>query len=357
MTNYMRDVLVTGGSGFIGSNICRSLLDEGARVVCVDSLITGSIDSVKPLVSRDGFRFIRQDITEDRFVDIAMERRYDEIYHLACPTGVPNIRKYGEEMLRVCSVGTNNVLQIARHHGSRLVFTSSAEVYGDPEVSPQHETYTGNVDPIGPRSAYEEGKRFSEALLKMYVDKYGVDAKIARVFNAFGVGMSTEDTRVIPGFVEKIRRGHDVTIYGDGTQTRTHMYVDDLVAGLKLIMERGRPGEAYNIGGQDEIRISELFEKIRSLVHGDISARFEPHFIEDHLGRRPLVEKVRDLGWNQQVSVEEGLKRMLRAHGIPLKEDMQERVQKEPVGEHFEEIVAVDFPFVNTGKGEMHLLR
>ncbi|MGI9305662.1 MAG: NAD-dependent epimerase/dehydratase family protein [Gammaproteobacteria bacterium] len=310
-----RSVLITGGAGFIGSNLASLLLGRDYYVDCVDNLITGNMDSINPLRSNK-FRFFKVDITSPEFHQACGEHHYDYIYHLACPTGVPNIKKLGEEMLRTCSVGTDNALRLALMHGSGLLYTSSAEVYGNPEVFPQEENYHGNVDPIGARSAYEEGKRFSEALLVHYVRTYGMNARIVRIFNAFGPGMSMTDQRVIPQFIKRIKQGEKVVIYGDGSQTRTLLYVDDLVEGLKLVMEEGAAGEVYNIGGTKQLSINELSELIGRLTPHKVDVEFQPHFIEDHIGREPAVSKVRGLGWEPRTDVLDGLKNMLALHGL-----------------------------------------
>lgn len=315
-----RRVLVTGGAGFIGSHLAKELLAEHAHVDCVDSLITGRIDTILPLRAFPTFRFLKMDITEPAFLRHALASRYDAIYHLACPTGVPNIKTFGEEMIRTCSLGTEHVLQIACAHDAKLIYTSSAEVYGNPEVFPQPEDYCGNVDPCGPRGAYEEGKRFGETLVRLYADKYRVDGKIVRIFNTFGAGMSPHDSRVIPQFLRRIRDGLPITIYGDGSQTRTHLYVDDLIAALRLILVRGAAGSVYNVGGERQLSILELVETIRSLTPMPIRVEHAPHFIEDHAGRLPMLDKVRALGWQQRVTVREGLRRMLASYDMPVRD-------------------------------------
>lgn len=309
-------ILVTGGSGFIGSNLCRTLIDSGAYVDCLDNLITGRMDGIASLRDSERFRFFHYDVTDPDFFKTFVGFRYDEIHHLACPTGVPNIERFGEEMLKTCSTGTENVLRLACAHNAKLVYTSSAEVYGDPEIFPQSEDYCGNVDPTGPRSAYEEGKRFGEALIALYARKYGVRAKIVRVFNTFGIGMSPDDSRLIPNFIKKLKNGENIVIYGDGTQTRTHLYVDDLVAGLLLVMEKGDAGGVYNIGGDKEMSVSAMAGLFRQLTELDLQLEHRPHFIEDHAGRLPRVSKVKGLGWAPRVDIAEGLCRMLEQHGI-----------------------------------------
>lgn len=313
-----KNILVTGGAGFIGSNLSRALLEEGHRVDCVDNLITGYSESIAALKSNKRFRFIKMDITSPEFPTICGQNRYDEIYHLACPTGVPNIKILGEEMMQTCSIGTNQVLRLALMHNAKLVYTSSAEVYGDPKVFPQAEDYHGNVNPVGARSAYEEGKRFSEALAALYVSKYKLDARVVRLFNVFGPGMSLNDQRVIPQFISKIKQGKKITIFGDGSQNRTLLYVDDLVDGLRLTLRKGQRGEVYNLGGTTQLTMIELYEMMQSLIGRKIEVDFQPHFIEDHAGRQPSTGKITALGWKPKVSVQEGLMRMLAQHNLAL---------------------------------------
>ncbi len=306
-------VLITGGAGFIGSNLSRYLLRQGYSVDCVDNLITGRLNSISDLRDHENFRFFNFDITDSRFVWAFSQRSYCKIFHLACPTGVPNIELLGEEMLETCSVGTSQTLKLAMVCNAKLVAASSAEVYGDPEVFPQQEAYTGNVDPMGPRSAYEEGKRFVEALVALYARKYGLDAKIVRIFNTFGEGMSPQDQRVIPQFMSKIVDGHPVTIFGDGGQKRTFLHVDDLVRGLETVINKGKPGEAYNIGGTEPVTILELVRMVERAIDCEVAIKHEPHFTTDHQGRLPETSKVRAIGWSAEVPVMEGLTRSFNA--------------------------------------------
>lgn len=316
MMQNRKTVLVTGGAGFIGSNLCTALVKDDVHVDCVDNLITGRLEAVQHLRSSNRFRLLQMDITDPAFFSMSLSTRYDEIYHLACPTGVPNIKTYGEEMLRTCSTGTERVLQIARAHYAKVIYTSSAEVYGNPVIFPQSEDYFGNVNSVGPRSAYEEGKRYGEALTRLYSEKYCVDAKIVRIFNTFGVGMSPDDSRVVPRFLKRIRDRQSIIVYGDGKQTRTYLYIDDLISALQTVMARGRSGEVYNIGGEQQHSIIELIEMIRSLTPMPVKVKYRPHFIEDHSGRLPMTARVRELGWQPRVDILTGLRRMLASYGI-----------------------------------------
>src|SRR3990167_7366280 len=241
-------ILVTGGAGFIGANLCQRLLEQNHEVIAVDNLITSDGSNLKRLQSFPNFTFFKHDIIKPFPRKLTTNNsQLTTIYHLACPTGVPNLTKLAEEMLLTCSRGTRNVLELVRLHQAQFLVTSSSEVYGNPLVSPQTENYTGNVDPIGIRSPYEEGKRFSESLIQMYVRKYNVNAKIVRVFNTYGNYMSSGDSRVIPRFLNQALNGKSLTVEGKGLQTRTFCYIDDLVDGLITVMEKGKKGEVYNL--------------------------------------------------------------------------------------------------------------
>ncbi|RJR13363.1 NAD-dependent epimerase/dehydratase family protein [Candidatus Parcubacteria bacterium] len=310
----MASILVTGGGGFIGSNLCRTLLKEGHRVVAIDNLITGKAENTVSLLTNPNFLFIEKDITDPSFLHTFEKEKFDYIYHLACPTGVPNLTILAEEMLRTCSIGTLHVLELAKLHGSRVLYASSAEVYGDPEVFPQTESYTGNADPVGPRSAYEEGKRFSESCVVMYVRRHAISGVIVRIFNTYGPGMSLDDTRVIPQFIKSVRDEKPFRIYGEGTQTRAHLFIDDLLRGLQLVMEKGEAGEAYNVGSATPMTIRNLADLLISLTNHKAGIDFQPHFISDHGGREPSVEKVKKLGWKQEVQLKEGLEKMIATY-------------------------------------------
>ena len=310
--------LVTGGAGFVGSNLCRVLLQEGYEVFSVDNLITGKIKNIIPLFESNKFHFLKLDINHSALVQAFKNIAVDEIYHLACPTGVPNIKKMAEEMLLTNSVGTSNVLELAKTHKAKALFTSSAEIYGQPEKTPQEEHYNGNVNPIGPRSPYEEGKRFSETLFRTYAEKYRVRAKIIRIFNTYGPGMSIDDQRVMPKFLKSIINNQDICIYGNGEQTRTFLYIDDLICGLMLVMEKGEAGEAYNIGGDNQLKIKDLAVIMKDLTNYQNGISFSPHFIEDHKHRQPATAKIRELGWDPRISLEDGLKKMIFANGMKI---------------------------------------
>ena len=307
-------ILVTGGAGFIGANLCQRLLEEGNEVVAVDNFITGSRRNVRGLRVFPKFTFIKHDITKPFSSNYKLRTtNYERIFHLACPTGVDNLVPLAEEMLLTCTVGTRNVLELARLTGAKVLFTSSSEVYGDPEVSPQKENYTGNVDPVGVRSPYEEGKRLAESLALMYVRKHNVDTKIVRVFNTYGLGMSTKDSRVIPALLFRALNNQPLTIYGDGLQRRTFCYIDDLVKGLLQVIEKGNNGQVYNIGNNTEISILDLAEVILKITGSRSRFQFLPRPSHDHQRRLPSLEKIQRLGWYPETDLHDGLKKTLES--------------------------------------------
>ncbi|MGD9738694.1 MAG: NAD-dependent epimerase/dehydratase family protein [Bauldia sp.] len=301
--------LVAGGAGFIGSNLCASLLDRGYSVVAIDNFSTGRPDNIRPLQALAGFDFIYGDVADAGLTETLAMQRFDEVYNLACPTGVPNIAILGDEMLRTSSIGSLNLLELARTTGALYLFTSTAEVYGEAEVVPQPETYTGNVDPVGDRSPYEEGKRFGEALAMRYARRHGVDVRIIRVFNTYGVGMSPDDRRVIPQLLLSALHGEPFTVYGDGSQTRSFLYVSDLLDGFRVAIERGVSGDVFNIGSSRERTILDLHRAAEAALGRRIEIAFKPHFIRDHLRRCPDTTRIGSLGWKPKVDLADGLRR------------------------------------------------
>lgn len=300
--------LIAGGAGFLGTNLARRLLEQGASVDCADNFSTGRKANVADLARYPKFRFLKLDIADSGSCNRLLRRRYSHVYNLACPTGVPNIALLGEEMLMTSSVGTLNLLKVARRSKARYLFASTAEAYGDPEIFPQPETYVGKVDPVGPRSPYEEGKRFGEALTRFWGRKHNVDVRIVRIFNTYGPAMSPDDQRVIPQMLSRLIAGKPVSIYGDGGQTRTFLHVDDLVSGLLTVMEKGESAEVYNIGGATQITIRDLFKLVKTATGLAGKAVFEKHFIADHRGRWPDTAKIEALGWRQQVALADGIR-------------------------------------------------
>lgn len=316
----MKKVLVTGGAGFIGTNLCKKLLSENYKVIAIDNFITSNKKNVELFSANKNYVFIRFDITQ-KFPEkmLSALKGVRHIYHLACPTGVPNVVHLAEEMLMTCSVGTKNVLEIARMENASFLLASSSEVYGDPQVFPQTEEYAGNVHTLGVRSPYEEGKRFAESMVRMYVYKYGIDAKIVRIFNTYGPHMSKSDTRVIPRFIRQLKGRKPLTIQGNGSQTRTFCYVDDLVRGLETVMEKGGRGEVYNLGSDNEISILTAAETALAAADAKDKITFINRPTHDHQRRQPSIKKIKLLGWQPKIPLAQGIVKTLES--LQLKEE------------------------------------
>lgn len=304
------NILITGVAGFIGANLAETLLNQGYAVIGIDNFITGSKKNAEQLSKFPNFKFLEHDITQlfPKSLD-AKHYTFDAIYHLACPTGIPNLTRLGKEMLETCSQGTQNVIDLALKTNTRIVFTSSSEVYGDPHVSPQAENYTGNVDPMGIRSTYEEGKRFSESLIAFYVRSKGLNASIVRLFNTYGPRMSLDDTRVIPRFLIQAATNKPIPLHGEGKQQRTFCYVDDLVSALLTIMEKGKSGEAYNAGNDTQITIKELAELVIKITNSTSKISSIERPAHDHQSRLPNLTKLKNLGWEPKISLAKGVQK------------------------------------------------
>jgi nucleoside-diphosphate-sugar epimerase len=301
-------VLVTGAAGFIGRHVVRALLADGEVVIGVDNFITSEREDLRPLLEAPRVRFIEADVASPAFPAALAGQRVDAIYHLACPTGVPNLGPLALEMLRTCYEGTSAALSLARAHNAPLLLASSAEVYGNPERAPQDESYSGNVDPLGPRKGYEEGKRVAETLCGIYAERFGVRAVIARIFNTYGPGMSLAETRVVPAFARAALEGRPLLLHGDGAQTRCHLYIDDLVAGLRLALAHGAPGRAYNLGGTTPATVRDLAERIVRLAGSSSPIVTVERPAHDHDNRLPDTGRARtELGWQALVDFETGL--------------------------------------------------
>ena len=306
-------VLVAGGAGFIGSHLCESLLAAGHEVIAVDNLATGRAANVAHLAEHPRFTLVRADVTEPLPEGVPPVER---IYHLASPAS-PNAespRSYLQLPLETAAAnttGTQRLLERARRDGARLLFASTSEAYGDPEVHPQPETYRGNVSTTGPRAIYDEAKRFGETLVAAYHRAYGVDARTVRIFNTYGERMDPEDGRVVVNFIIQALRGEPLTIYGDGTQTRSFCYVADLVRGLVAVMEaEGMAGEAFNLGNPDERTIADFAATIQRICRVELPIEHRPLPTDDPTRRCPDIAKARRLlGWSPQVGLEEGLRR------------------------------------------------
>jgi dTDP-glucose 4,6-dehydratase len=299
--------LVAGGAGFIGAALCARMLDDGWTVVCVDNLVTGSAHHVKVLAERDAFTFVEADITDLP----PLEGPWDAVLNLACPASPADFGPLSLEILDVGSRGVANLLALSRAHGGRFLQASTSEVYGDPLVHPQPETYWGNVNPIGLRSVYDESKRFAEALTMAYARRYGVDVRIARIFNTYGPGMRPDDGRVVSNFVRQALRGEPLTVYGDGSQTRSFCYVDDLVDGLLALLASSYPGPV-NLGSDDERSMIETAEMVRQMCGSSSTIVFTDLPADDPVVRRPDLTRARtELGWQPLTPLTRGLERTI----------------------------------------------
>jgi dTDP-glucose 4,6-dehydratase len=304
----MPTALVTGGAGFLGSHLCDRLVEDGYRVICVDNLETGSLQNVEHLRG-DQFRFVNHDITEHLDVDEPI----DVIYHLASPASPIDYLRLPLQTLKVGSHGTHNALGLAKWKRARFLLASTSEVYGDPLIHPQPETYWGNVNPIGPRGVYDEAKRYAEALTMAYHRQQGVDTCVVRIFNTYGPRMRPHDGRAIPTFVRQALANEPLTVFGDGSQTRSFCYVDDLIRGLMALAASGEH-LPVNIGNPAEYTLLELARKVLEATGSSSEIVFEALPVDDPKVRQPDITRARQLlGWEPQVSLEEGLRRLLQA--------------------------------------------
>jgi UDP-glucuronate decarboxylase len=301
-------VVVAGGAGFIGSHVCSELLVRGCHVTCVDNLLTGRLDNVAPLLGRPGFAFVEADVARVASLDA------DLILHLASPASPVHYRQYPIETMLANSAGTQRLLDIAVERRARLVFASTSEVYGDPAVHPQPETYWGNVNPVGPRACYDESKRFGEALTVEYRRRYGVNATIVRIFNTYGPRMNIDDGRVVPAFALAALEGRAMPVHGDGRQTRSFCFVSDLVDGLlRVAFDETADGEVFNIGNPEEITVLDLAEAIARAVGADARIEWLPPVQDDPARRKPDISKMRSrYGWEPQVSLAQGIEETIR---------------------------------------------
>jgi dTDP-glucose 4,6-dehydratase len=295
--------LITGGAGFLGSHLCDRLIREGHQVVCLDNLITGRIDNIAHLDRRDSFRFVEQDVTEYLRIDGPL----DYVLHFASPASPVDYQRLPIQTLKVGSLGTHKALGLAKAKGARFLLASTSEVYGDPLVHPQREDYWGNVNPIGPRGVYDEAKRFAEALTTAYHRFHGLETRIARIFNTYGPRMRPDDGRVVSNFINQALRERPLTIYGDGSQTRSFCYVSDMIEGLyRLLMSD--EAEPVNLGNPKEFTVIELAHLVRRSVGGGSTLELQPLPLDDPRVRQPDITLARArLRWEPTVSIEEGL--------------------------------------------------
>lgn len=298
-------VLITGGAGFLGSHLCDRFLREGFRVICVDNLITGDVDNICHLMGHEGFLFIKLDVTHY----IHVPGRVDRILHFASPASPIDYMKLPIQTLKVGSLGTHKVLGLAREKKARLLLASTSEVYGDPLVHPQPESYWGNVSPIGPRGVYDEAKRFAEALTMAYHRVHGLETRIARIFNTYGPRMRLGDGRVVPAFLVQAILKQPLTVFGDGAQTRSFCHVEDQVEGLFRLLFSDY-SEPVNIGNPDEYTVSQFARLVQELFAPKLEIHYQELPVDDPKTRQPDITLARKvLGWEPRVSLREGLKR------------------------------------------------
>lgn len=305
-------ILVAGGAGFLGSHLCEKLLEQGHKVYCVDNLITGSTENIKHLLDKPGFAFIDHDVVGR----LTISSEIDQIYHLASPASPNrhNPKSYMQlpfETMQVNTFGTWHLCEMAVRDGAKFLFASTSEIYGDPLEHPQKETYKGNVSTTGPRSVYDESKRFGETVTSAFIRSKGLNGRIVRIFNTYGPKMS-RDGRVVIEFVMSALEGKPLTVFGDGTQTRSFCFVSDMVDGLIAAMEKGEKGEIYNLGNPDEFTVLELAQKVLSLTGSKSEIKHEPLPEDDPKQRQPDISKAKQkLGWQPRISLDEGLKKLI----------------------------------------------
>jgi UDP-glucuronate decarboxylase len=311
-------ILVTGGAGFIGSHLCERLIAEQHEVICLDNFFTGRRENISHLLDNHRFELLRHDVIEPILLEV------DQIYNLACPASPIHYQYNPVKTVKTNVMGTLNMLGLAKRVHARILQASTSEVYGDPLEHPQTEHYWGNVNPIGVRSCYDEGKRVAETLMMDYHRQNGVDIRIARIFNTYGPRMLENDGRVVSNFIVQALRGQDLTIYGDGNQTRSFCYIDDLVDGLIRLMNASDLFEPVNLGNPGEFSISELAEHVKTLCGSQGKIRYEPLPSDDPRQRQPNISRARELlGWEPTVPLSEGLKLTIQ--------DFASRVQDESV--------------------------
>ena len=298
----MKKILVTGGAGFIGSHLCEKLAQQGHHVLCVDNYFTGSRNNIKHLLAYNNFEVIRQDICLPLYVEV------DEIYNLACPASPIHYQHDPIQTMKTSIIGSYNLLGLAKRTGAKILQASTSEIYGDPQIHPQIESYWGNVNPIGPRSCYDEGKRAAETLFMDYHKIHNVKSKIVRIFNTYGPRMAENDGRVVSNFIIQALRNEDITIYGDGSQTRSFQYIDDLIDGLMKMMDTKNVGP-INLGNPNEYTMLELAVKIIEMTDSKSKIVFWELPEDDPKQRQPNINLARkELSWKPNVQLEEGLK-------------------------------------------------
>lgn len=312
----MKRVCITGVAGFLGSHLAKELLKKGNQVVGIDNLYSGKMENLAEIIDHPDFTFILLDVSQLEVLELKELQDVEEIYHLASPASPKFYMAVPFDTIAVNTLGLRNMLEIARKNNGRLLFSSTSEAYGDPEVHPQPEDYRGNVNTWGPRACYDEAKRLGEVFCYEYIQRYNVRAKVVRIFNTYSAGLRNDDGRVISNFVNQALTGEDITVYGDGTQTRSFCYVDDNIKGLQLAMENDDAvGEIINIGNPKEYTILEVAEMVLRLTGSKSKITFHELPKDDPKVRRPVITKAQTiLGWEPEIDLEEGLRRTIEVY-------------------------------------------
>lgn len=303
-----KKILITGGAGFLGSHLCERLLNEGNEILCVDNLFTGSKDNIIHMISNKDFKFIEHDIVKPLHLDV------DEIYNLACPASPPHYQIDAIKTVRTSVIGSMNMLELAKKLGAKILQASTSEVYGDPQIHPQPESYRGYVNPIGPRACYDEGKRCAETLFFDYYRQYNLNIKVIRIFNTYGPRMNPKDGRVVSNFIVQALRDRDITVYGDGSQTRSFCYVDDLIDGIIRMMKSNDDVLGpINLGNPEEYSILQLASKVIHLTKSRSKLIYKPLPQDDPARRRPDIKLAKNkLNWKPETKLVEGLRRTIK---------------------------------------------
>ncbi len=308
----VKKVLITGGAGFIGSHLAQKLVEEGEYVIVIDNFYTGNRENISNLLNKPNFKFIKADILFPSEIESLEKMRIDQIYHLACPASPAHYQKDPIKTIKINIEGTINILELAKKTKARILFSSTSEVYGNPLVHPQSESYLGNVNFIGPRACYDEGKRLAETLMMEYYRQYKVDIKIVRIFNTYGPKMNINDGRVVSNFIVQAIKGEPLTVYGDGTQTRSFCYVDDMIEGLIKMMNTQNFIGPVNLGNPVELPILELAKLILKFTKSHSQIVFKTLPIDDPARRRPDINLAKDkLNWSPKIELEAGLKKTI----------------------------------------------
>ncbi|MFB6366745.1 UDP-glucuronic acid decarboxylase family protein [Paenibacillus elgii] len=318
----LKKVIVTGAAGFLGSCLTRKLLADGNQVIGIDNLLTGRVSNLAEIRDHANFTFIQMDVVSESIMEMKQLAGVDEIYHLASPASPKFYQSAALDTIAVNTIGTKHMLELAKSNGARMVYTSTSEAYGDPEVHPQREMYRGNVNTWGPRACYDEAKRLGEVYCYEYYRQFQVQVKVARIFNTYSANLRNDDGRVISNFVNQAIRGQDITVYGDGSQTRSFCYVDDTNQGLMRMMEKNAAtGEIINLGNPQEYTVLQVAELVKKLAHSNSRITFHDLPKDDPKLRCPVIDKAKKLlDWEPQITLEEGLVRTIEIYRAQLSE-------------------------------------